>query len=496
MANANQQLIPLWSDDFTYKEHQISGIRWMIEQENDASLRGGFLCDEMGLGKTIEVLGLVKNLEVNRSLMLGPVAVLSQWQELAQKSKFNVFLVDRTRYQWQCTKKLYINRPSVYIMNYECAVGHPSLTSIFIWDRLILDEAHRLANQKSKIHITISNISAQRRWAVTATPIVNGLGDAKSLLKIVGMDVDELPLHQITMLPIIQKKALCRRVDELRQSMPELPVKETTHIHTVPFDKKEEEEFYRSIQGKLVERLNVLMEEGSDQWAILKLLMLLRQLSVHPQVYINARKRESKYYSRDDWKGDSTKFNALKDLIDSQSKTAHRWLIFCQFHDEIELLENSLSKLPRVKRIQSYSGKHTMAQRDEIIKQTKEPLDGFQNTEILLVQLQSGSVGLNLQHFDRVVFMSPWWTAALMDQAVGRAVRIGQNKKVEVHHFRLEEEQSINIDELMIEKVDAKREMCDWFLDNASRGLLNEEGKMEMEVEANEEEEEPQNPSI
>jgi SNF2 family DNA or RNA helicase len=218
--------------------------------------------------------------------------------------------------------------------------------------------------------------------------------------------------------------------------------------------------------------------------------MLLRQLSVHPQVYINARKKESKYYSRADWIGDSTKFNAIKELIDSQSSTSqstgHRWLIFCQFHDEIELLENSLSKLPRVKRIQSYSGKNTMAQRDEIIKQTKEPLDGFQNTEILLVQLQSGSVGLNLQHFDRVVFMSPWWTAALMDQAVGRAVRIGQNKKVEVHHFRLEEEQSINIDELMMEKVEAKREMCDWFLDNASRGLNT------METE----EDEPQNPAI
>jgi SNF2 family DNA or RNA helicase len=490
MAIATQQLLPLWSDDFDYKAHQISGIRWMIEQENDASLRGGFLCDEMGLGKTIEVLGLVKNLEVNRTLMLGPVAVLSQWQELAQKSKFNVFIVDRSRYQWQCTKKLRAGRPSVYIMNYECAVGHPSLTGIFKWDRLILDEAHRLANTKSKIHITISHISAERRWVVTATPIVNGLGDAKALLKIIGMDVDEIPIHQITMLPIIQQKALCRRVDELRPSMPELPVKETTHIHTVPFDKKEEEEFYRSIQGKLVERLNVLMEEGSDQWAILKLLMLLRQLSVHPQVYINARKKESKYYSRADWIGDSTKFNAIKELIDSQSSTSqstgHRWLIFCQFHDEIELLENSLSKLPRVKRIQSYSGKHTMVQRDEIIKQTKEPLDGFQNTEILLVQLQSGSVGLNLQHFDRVVFMSPWWTAALMDQAVGRAVRIGQNKKVEVHHFRLEEEQSINIDELMMEKVEAKREMCDWFLDNASRGLNT------METE----EDEPQNPAI
>jgi SNF2 family DNA or RNA helicase len=68
----------------------------------------------------------------------------------------------------------------------------------------------------------------------------------------------------------------------------------------------------------------------------------------------------------------------------------------------------------------------------------------------------SGGVGLNLQHFDRVVFMGPWWTAALMDQAIGRAVRIGQTKKVLVHHLVLKEEESTNIDLMMLEKAEMK----------------------------------------
>jgi SNF2 family DNA or RNA helicase len=42
---------PLWNG-FTYREHQVSAIQWMLEQEQD-DLCGGFLCDEMGLGKTI-----------------------------------------------------------------------------------------------------------------------------------------------------------------------------------------------------------------------------------------------------------------------------------------------------------------------------------------------------------------------------------------------------------------------------------------------------------
>lgn len=257
--------------------------------------------------------------------------------------------------------------------------------------------------------------------------------------------------------------------------MPELPKEEITHVHTLPFESQEERDFYRSIQGKLVERLNVLMEEGSDQWAILKLLLLLRQISVHPQVYINARKRESKYYVRQDWKGDSTKFTALKNLIEKEALDSHRWIIFSHFHDEMELLATSLKQLPRVRRVQIYSGKQTQDERDEIVQRSKEDLPEEKNTEILIVQLQSGSVGLNLQHFDRIAFLSPWWTAALMDQAVGRAVRIGQESQVEVHHFRLEEEKSMNIDNMMIQKVEQKRELCDWFLETASRGLVEEE---------------------
>jgi SNF2 family DNA or RNA helicase len=62
--------------------------------------------------------------------------------------------------------------------------------------------------------------------------------------------------------------------------------------------------------------------------------------------------------------------------------------------------------------------------------------------------------------------MGPWWTAALMDQAIGRAVRIGQKEQVIVHHISLKEEQmdSLNIDRFMLEKADKKRNLCNEFL--------------------------------
>ena len=84
---------------------------------------------------------------------------------------------------------------------------------------------------------------------------------------------------------------------------------------------------------------------------------------------------------------------------------------------------------------------------------------------VMLIQLQSGGVGLNLKEYDRIIFISPWWTSALMDQAIARAVRMGQKEVVKVYHLKLWEEwdnvQIINIDSKIQEKADEKRQMLE-----------------------------------
>jgi SNF2 family DNA or RNA helicase len=202
--------------------------------------------------------------------------------------------------------------------------------------------------------------------------------------------------------------------------------------------------------------------------------MRLRQISIHPQVYISARKREWKSYMRDDWSSPSTKFEKLRDLIFKQSSQPHRWIIFCHFHEEMELLqEYLLTNCPIVREVGIYNGSLSQKERADVLETSKEPLFGSQQ-EVLLVQLQSGGVGLNLQHCDRIVFMGPWWTAALMDQAIGRAVRIGQTEKVEVHRLILKEEQTMNIDKRMLAAAEKKRDLCARFL-SLSRGPESED---------------------
>jgi SNF2 family DNA or RNA helicase len=135
----------------------------------------------------------------------------------------------------------------------------------------------------------------------------------------------------------------------------------------------------------------------------------------------------------------------------------------------MELLSEFLAFSDKIGLIQKYCGDMTYEQREMVLNNTHN--HNMDKHEILLVQLQSGGTGLNLQHFSRIIFTGPWWTSALMDQAVGRAVRIGQKKKVVVHHMILREEEGLNIDKMMNEKAKEKGKLCRQVLMNADHTI-------------------------
>jgi SNF2 family DNA or RNA helicase len=466
---------PLWQD-FKYQEHQISGIEWMLDREEDSETKGGILCDEMGLGKTIEVLGLMKNSDVSTTLLIAPVATLSQWEEKAILAGFRV-LRPTTYIPWETVNKDQLHNPKcIYICNYEKILWRPSLLDeIPVWGRVVFDEAHRLRN-KNRGWNAANAIPTKIHWFLTATPIVNSIDDVRHLFML--MKMKHVPTNMESMEPLIAKMVLARKMDNIRGYVKDLPDPAHIHHHRLEFSTEEEGEFYRGIQGAVMKRWKALESDGNlTGQHRFKLIMRLRQISIHPQVYIAARKRIFKRYSRDDWTNPSTKFHHLRGLILNEKDKSHRWMIFCHFHQEMEILKTFLEELEFIRRVQIYSGGISESMRKQIIEDSKEELPEGKH-EILLIQLQAGGVGLNLQHFDRVCFMGPWWNAAIMDQAVGRAVRIGQKNQVVVHHIRLLEEEKIlddsiiiNIDDLMMDKVESKRILCNEFLERADNQL-------------------------
>ena len=458
---------PLWKD-FEYQTHQEIGIRWMMEREANIS-KGGILCDEMGLGKTIQLLGLIKESKRSATLMIAPLATLPQWEATAEKAGICVWRAHATKELWEQPKNFRGSANQLYIVNYERCISREGLVLLRAWNRVIFDEAHRMAKPKSKAYLLAKKIEASYRWLLTATPIINSLADAITLLGILGISVPSLNLKDEGLKAIIRQNVLCRTMKQMRSTIPSLP-KEADHTtHLLDFSTEEEKEFYRGIQGAIVRRWKARAEESANMTEKFRMIMRLRQISIHPQVYIAARKKEFPGYSRPDWPEPSTKFEKLRELIEEDCKETHRWIVFCHFHQEMRMLQEYLLECPVVHDCHIYNGSMSEKEKEQVIENSKAKISSFQQ-EILLVQLQSGGTGLNLQHCDRIIFMGPWWTAALMDQAIGRAVRIGQQGEVKVHNLVLKEEETLNIDKQMLMATERKRSLCQAFLEAAYDG--------------------------
>jgi len=293
-----------------------------------------------------------------------------------------------------------------------------------------------------------------------------------NLLSIVGVQVSKSPAE---LMPVVNEYVMARSMDDMRGTVgvaaPPTPV---IHREVLPFLSEDEEEFYKGMTGMIVKRWKALDDEGGGGTALLKLKLFLRlrQLSVHPQVYIDARNASAAGATlRPDWMGTSTKFYAIHRLLkpvasatgdphkpaEAGKPNPHKWIIFCHFHSEMDLLKKTLDALPYIGNVWMYNGTLGASERATVIEATLKPST---TTDVLLIQLQSGGVGLNLQHFDRIIFNGPWWTSALMEQAIGRAVRIGQKEVVHVYHLILKEEDTLNIDQYMTNKADEKGSLC------------------------------------
>jgi hypothetical protein len=423
----------------------------------------GILCDEMGLGKTIQLLGLIRTDKKKNTLLIAPLAVLQQWATTGTKARINCWSATKEG-TWKPPADLRLTRPNLFLVNYETAVRKNELFTERVWNRVICDEAHRLAKKKSASWIRVDGIPTPSRWLLTATPIVNRMSDLEALLELCGKTYSQETLKEVI---------LCRTMAEMRASLPELPKQAKQIEHILDFETEKEMEFYRGIQGLLVSRWRRLRGDG-DNAALekLQIIMKLRQISLHPQVYIEGRKKIAAslglHYERQDWIDPSTKFSAARDLIEKEAPT--RWILFCHFHKEMELLEQYLKFSDSIGSVWCYSGALSQQERTRVLQETEAPLNG--KHQVLLCQLQSGGTGLNLQHFSRIVFSGPWWTSALMEQAIGRAVRIGQTEQVVVHHLILKEEQGLNIDRLMKTKAETKGKLCQQVLAHAAHLLV------------------------
>ena len=103
------------------------------------------------------------------------------------------------------------------------------------------------------------------------------------------------------------------------------------------------------------------------------------------------------------------------------------------------------------------NGKTNAKKKNDIIHSTEY--------DVMLIQIKSGSDGLNLQQYQQVYFVSPHWNPAVEQQAIARIYRIGQlASNVDVFYFisTFNEKDTFTIDEYCLEIKRSKQESIDF----------------------------------
>jgi SNF2 family DNA or RNA helicase len=438
-------LIPPRADIYLLP-HQEEGIEWMIEREKLE--RGGILGDDMGLGKTFQTIGLLKNGEKRRTLILAPPALKSGWKEELEKCGYEVREQQQGTNSW--FPSTHPEKESVWLTTYPRASLRVESLKRDAFERVILDEGHCIRNgiktNRFNDCLTISK-STVYRWILSATPIQNGMKDWENLCKWLGVD------------PAEDGIMLRRTMGELRLTdgpltslLPPLPkiIEHELHIK----EGTKEGKLFRA----LCDNAESLMERTHIS-GLLKLTayMRIQQFLVHPQIYINAMRRSRKGYIRPDWRpiDTTTKWTQCLSLLKKGVEEKKGIIVFCMFKEEMEMFEEAGKSLtPNVFSIRGGMGQEKLA------KELKSSREMREEEQIIVIQIVAGGVGLNLQYCDMIIFSSQHWNPAVVHQAIGRAVRIGQKKEVEVHRIRIMDSVSENLDRKISEKHNMKIEVA------------------------------------
>ncbi|PNJ85186.1 LOW QUALITY PROTEIN: CHD1L isoform 8, partial [Pongo abelii] len=158
---------------------------------------GCILGDEMGLGKTCQTIALFIYL-TGRLNDEGPFLILCPLS-VEQLERRNAEICSRSflcnicgdKEERACLQQdlKQESRFHVLLTTYEICLKDASFLKSFPWSVLVVDEAHRLKNQSSLLHKTLSEFSVVFSLLLTGTPIQNSLQELYSLLSFVEPDL-------------------------------------------------------------------------------------------------------------------------------------------------------------------------------------------------------------------------------------------------------------------------------------------------------------------
>ncbi|GAB1303031.1 DNA excision repair protein ERCC-6-like [Apodemus speciosus] len=489
-------------------EHQKEGIAFLYSLYKNGR-KGGILADDMGLGKTIQIIAFLSGMFdaslVNHVLLIMPTNLINTWvKEFAKwtpgmrvKTFHGSSKNERTRSLTRIQQ-----RNGVVITTYQMLLNNwQQLASFngqaFVWDYVILDEAHKIKSASTKSAICARAIPANNRLLLTGTPIQNNLQELWSLfdfacqgsllgtLKTFRMEYENPIIRAREKDATPGEKALGLKISEnlmeiikpyfLRRTKEEVQMKKADNPETRLGEKDPavesisemlsltrkndfivwiclvplQEEIYRKFVS-LDHIKELLMETRSP----LAELGVLKKLCDHPRL-LSARACRllnlgtATFSAQDDnEQEDVCTMDSIDHLTDNTLIQESGKMIFLMsllerlqdeghqtlvFSQSRQIL-NIIERLLKNKHFKTLRIDGTVTH----LWEREKRIQLFQQNKeysVFLLTTQVGGVGLTLTAATRVVIFDPSWNPATDAQAVDRVYRIGQKENVVVYRL-------------------------------------------------------------
>ena len=435
------------------RPYQEEGYRWMIRLSTWGA--GACLADDMGLGKTVQAIAvMLHRASLGPALVVSPVSVQPNWS--SEVRRFAPSLTVKTLNAGSRAEILdSLGAGDLLVTSYGLLQSEEKALTAVEWATVTLDEAHAIKNYNTKTSKAAMLLKAGFRMVLTGTPIQNHLGEMWNIFQFINpgllgtlqhfnerfikpVDKDTRKCLKKLITPFILRRTKTAVLDEL-------PPK-TEIIRKIALS-TEEMSFYEVLRRRAVESIR---NDDSPQGA--RHLKALAEITRLRQACCNMKMVDPKINI------ESTKLGTFLEIADELKENGHRALVFSQFVTHLSIVRKALDK--QGFSYQYLDGATPTAKREMAVKKFQAG-----ESDLFLISLKAGGLGLNLTAADFVIHLDPWWNPAVEDQASDRAHRIGQNRPVTVYRLVTEH----TIEEKIIQLHNTKRDLADSLLEGSDR---------------------------
>ena len=432
--------------------YQTEGVAFL------ASRGRALLADDMGLGKTLQAISaaswLAENAGVRKVLVVCPASLKHQWAREVEKFTSHPVQIIQGAIENRFVQ--YRADALFFIVNYELTVRDLSVINDKLKpDLVILDEAQRIKNWRTKIASTIKLITSRYVFVLSGTPLENRLEDLYSLLQVVDARVLGplwLCLLEFHVTDERGKVIGYRNLSELRRRIASVMLRRNRSLVSDQLPERTEVRLDIPMTAMQQDIHDAAMKSAG----LLAKIAKRRPLTPGEQNRLMACLQQARMACDaaglvDKVTQGSPKLDELSRLLEELCLQSNRKaVIFSQWALMTEMVELQVRAM----------GLGCVRLHGGIPSQKRgELMDRFQHDDPVqvFISTDAGGVGLNLQSATVLINLDMPWNPAVLDQRIARIHRLGQKQNVQIFLLLAEDSYEQQVAKL----VKGKRDLFD-----------------------------------